>query len=173
MAIMDQLFPALNRAFFDSIYANGGVHQVDGLDAGYNAVPMAFEGTPNGAGSHNGSSYQDGWDGYDWKVLRQLQGMSVAAPFSSTTVAHVCGGAGLAGCGAAVDGALLSTYNALASINGSTAVQGWSQDAATKSAGQTMPQYDDIQFAAVGIVGQQAIDWQNRPTFQQVVEFPS
>lgn len=35
-----------------------------------------------------------------------------------------------------------------------------------------MRQYDDIQFLAVGIVGQPAIDWQNRPTFQQVVEFP-
>ena len=26
-----------------------------------------------------------------------------------------------------------------------------------------------IQFRALGIVGQPAIDWQNRPTFQQVV----
>ena len=34
-----------------------------------------------------------------------------------------------------------------------------------------MPVYDNIHFAAVGIVGQPAIDWQNRPTFQQVVEF--
>ena len=35
-----------------------------------------------------------------------------------------------------------------------------------------MPQYDDIQLLAVGIVGQPAIDWQNRPIFQQLVEFP-
>ena len=31
---------------------------------------------------------------------------------------------------------------------------------------------DAIQFRALGLVGQPAIDWQNRPTFQQVVEFP-
>jgi hypothetical protein len=36
-----------------------------------------------------------------------------------------------------------------------------------------MPAYDDIQFEAVGIVGQPAIDWQHRPTFQQVAEFPA
>jgi hypothetical protein len=35
-----------------------------------------------------------------------------------------------------------------------------------------MPVFDAIQFRALGLVTQPAIDWQNRPTFQQVVEFP-
>jgi hypothetical protein len=35
-----------------------------------------------------------------------------------------------------------------------------------------MPAFDAIAFRALGIVGQPAIDWQNRPTFQQVVSFP-
>ncbi|MDQ4065203.1 MAG: hypothetical protein M3161_04080, partial [Actinomycetota bacterium] len=30
---------------------------------------------------------------------------------------------------------------------------------------------DYIEFAAVGVQGQDPIQWQNRPTFQQVVEF--
>jgi hypothetical protein len=34
-----------------------------------------------------------------------------------------------------------------------------------------MPTYDGIIFRAIGIVTQPEIDWQNRPTFQQVVEF--
>jgi len=34
-----------------------------------------------------------------------------------------------------------------------------------------MPVFDAIQFRALGIIGQPAIDWQNRPTFQQVVSF--
>jgi hypothetical protein len=42
----------------------------------------------------------------------------------------------------------------------------------SKAAGQTMPQFDSIAFRALGVVGQPNIDWQNRPTFQQVVEFP-
>ena len=54
-----------------------------------------------------------------------------------------------------------------------TNVAGWTRDTASKAAGVTMPAYDDIQFTSIGIVGQPAIDWQNRPTFQQVAEFPA
>ena len=32
--------------------------------------------------------------------------------------------------------------------------------------------HDAINFRALGIVGQPPIDWQNRPTFQQVIQFP-
>jgi hypothetical protein len=35
-----------------------------------------------------------------------------------------------------------------------------------------MPQYDAIAFRTLGLIGQPSLDWQNRPTFQQVVEFP-
>jgi hypothetical protein len=35
-----------------------------------------------------------------------------------------------------------------------------------------MPEFDSIGFRTLGLVGQPNIDWQNRPTFQQVVEFP-
>jgi hypothetical protein len=35
-----------------------------------------------------------------------------------------------------------------------------------------MPAYDDIEAQGIGLVGQPPFDWQNRPTFQQVVEFP-
>jgi hypothetical protein len=34
-----------------------------------------------------------------------------------------------------------------------------------------MPQYDAIAFRVLGLLGQPSLDWQNRPTFQQVVEF--
>jgi hypothetical protein len=32
---------------------------------------------------------------------------------------------------------------------------------------------DDIRHSTAGVVGVRPIDWQNRPTFQQVVEFSS
>ena len=47
----------------------------------------------------------------------------------------------------------------------------WTDSTDSHAAGQTMPVFDAIQFRALGIVGQPAIDWQNRPTFQQVIEF--
>jgi hypothetical protein len=173
MAIMDELTAHLDRALFDPVFAAGGVHQIDGLDAGYNQLSMDFVESPNGGGSHHGSSYASGFQGYDWRLLRQLLGLSVATPFSATTTSHVCGSGGLADCGTAVDIALNNTYSALFAANGNSSnVAGWTQDTQTKSAAVNMPVYDDIHFTAVGIVGQPAIDWQNRPTFQQVVEFP-
>jgi hypothetical protein len=85
----------------------------------------------------------------------------------------VCGG-GLSTCPAAIDTALAQTYQALVAANGgSTNVAGWTRDAATVAAGQSMPAYDGIQFLTIGVIGQPAIDWQNRPTFQQVAQFPA
>jgi hypothetical protein len=76
-------------------------------------------------------------------------------------------------CPAAIDTALEATYQALVRANGgSLDVASWTASTASTAAGQTMPEYDAIHFRALGIVGQPAIDWQNRPTFQQVVQFP-
>jgi hypothetical protein len=36
-----------------------------------------------------------------------------------------------------------------------------------------MPAYDNITLRAVGLVTEPDLDWQNRPTFQQVVDFPT
>ncbi len=172
VAIMDQLSPNLDRAIFDPILVNGTVFQVDGADAGYSAMPMPFANNPNGNGTHHGSSYQDGWEGYVVKVLQQLQGGSPALPLSPATTSRLCSATGLGSCGAAIDTALLNTYNQLVSANGNANVASWTDDVATQTAGQAMPVYDDIHLIAVGIVGQPDIDWQNRPTFQQVLEFP-
>ncbi len=171
VAIMDELWPRLIRAVFDPVFAAGGVQTYQGMASAYNAFPMEFENTPEGGGAHHGSAYQDGWDGYLVKILGQIQGKPVAQPFPAAVTGQVCGG-GLAACPAAIDKALADTYQALVTANGgSTAVAGWTQDTATQNAGVTMPAYDDIVFQAVGIVGQPAIDWQNRPTFQQVASF--
>jgi hypothetical protein len=77
------------------------------------------------------------------------------------------------GCDRAIQKALLETYDQLKAVNGTSDVAAWKQDSASKAAGVSMPVNDDIQFQAVGIVGQPAIAWQNRPTFQQVVQFPA
>jgi hypothetical protein len=60
----------------------------------------------------------------------------------------------------------------LVAANGTHHVASWTASTAAKAAGQTMPEFDSIGFRALGLVGQPNIDWQNRPTFQQVVEFP-
>ncbi|HZD66521.1 MAG TPA: penicillin acylase family protein, partial [Acidimicrobiales bacterium] len=177
VAIMDELEPRLIRAVFDPLFAAGGLGSqgsTGGASAqGYRVVPMQFTNTPNSGGAHLGSAYDGGWEGYMVKVLRQLQGQPVAQPFPTAVTGRICGG-GPTSCSAAVGGALQATYQAMVAANGnSTDVGAWTQDTATRAAGQSMPAYDAIHFQAVGIVGQPDIAWQNRPTFQQVVAFPA
>src|SRR5581483_2860508 len=118
--------------------------------------------------SHLGSAYDGGWEGYLVSLLLQLRGAPVADAFPPAVTDHLCGG----GCAAAVSRALEDTYQALVAANRTSDVHRWTLDTATSSVRQTQPQYDQITYTAIGIVGQPAMDWQNRPTFQQVAMFP-
>jgi hypothetical protein len=176
VAIMDVLQEKLIRAIFDPILAAGGVDGVGSTGGattrGYTALPMQWVNTPNSGGAHLGSAYDGGYESYVVTVLRQLRGEPVAQPFGAEITSRVCG-SGPVSCPAAFDRALTDTYDTLVQSNGgSTDVTTWKATPDTNAAGQTMPQYDAIAFRAIGIVGQPDIDWQNRPTFQQVVEFP-
>jgi len=169
VAINDQVTPAVIKAIFDPLFAAGGTNS-----NGYNVVPMGFVNEPFNGGGHQGSSYDGGWEGYAVKALGQMLGQHVAQPFSSGVTARLCGSGGLAQCGPALDAALASAYQALVTANGGSAnVASWTADSNTVATGLTMPQYDAIGFQTLGIVGQPSIPWQNRPTFQQVVSFPS
>ncbi|HEV2378030.1 MAG TPA: penicillin acylase family protein [Streptosporangiaceae bacterium] len=169
VAIMDQLTPAVTRAIFDPLFAAGGTYP-----GGYNVFPMGFVNEPYNDGGHLGSAYDGGWEGYTVKALDQLMGQHVAQPFSPVVTAKLCGTGGLSVCGPALDAALESTYQALVKANkGSTNVALWTADTNTQALGETMPQYDALAFRALGILGQPELPWQNRPTFQQVVSFPS
>ena len=171
VAIMDELYPAVVEAFFDHLFKPGGVGTQLGLPSSYNVVPEAFSQNPNQTGG-NGSSYYGGLQSQVVKALRQLNGEAVSQPFSATTLAQLCGGTGLSGCSTLLNKALLDTYNAMSASNGgSTTPATWTANAETQAGGAPMPQLDAIAFAAVGIATQPNIDWQNRPTFQQVVEF--
>jgi acyl-homoserine lactone acylase PvdQ len=185
IAIMDEVFPRLVRALFDPVFSGAGsATTFDGLPTGYPILPLEFESSPNGNGGHQGDAYGGGWEGYVWKVLRQLQGRQVAVPFSDTVLSHLCVGAAPSvsdRCLAAIAGAFTDAYAALVNANGSGDVASWTQDTQTKWEGNhatpqttvTMPQFDNIQYISVGVIGQPNMDWQNRPTYQQVVEFPS
>lgn len=175
IAIWDQAYPSIVRALFDPIFAAGGISTFDGLSNGYSVLPMEFAQTPNGDGTHHGDGYYSGWEGYVVKALRQLAGQTVAAPYPQVVLDQLCGGP--VKCRAAISSALLSSYQALVQINGTTDATRWTADAATASASAasqttvTMPEYDAIDYMAIGIVGQPSQEWVNRPTFQQVAQF--
>jgi acyl-homoserine lactone acylase PvdQ len=167
VAIMDQLTPAVIKAIFDPLFAAGGTNS-----GGYNIFPMGFVNEPYNGGSHLGSAYDGGWEGYTQMALEQYAGEQVTDPFGSVVTSRLCGSGGLSDCGPALDAALESAYQALVTANGgSTNVAQWTADSETVAAGLTMPEYDAIGFQTLGLVGQPSIPWQNRSTFQQVVSF--
>ena len=175
VAIADELMPNLIRALYDPVLAAGGISGVGSTGGastpGYGVLPMQFVNTPNSGGSHLGSAYDGGYESYLVTSLQQLLGQSPADAFGSEITSRECNG-GPSTCGAAFDAALLKTYNALVTANGSSAVSSWTASTDSAAAKQTMPVYDGIEFRALGVITQPEIDWQNRPTFQQVIEFP-
>jgi hypothetical protein len=132
---------------------------------------MQWVNTPNSGGAHLGSAYDGGFEGYLMSTLEQLLGQHPADGFGTAITSRECAG-GPSTCAGTIDAALKATYDALVQANGSATVSSWTASTDSKAAGQTMPQFDAIHFRALGIVGQPDIDWQNRPTFQQVVQFP-
>jgi acyl-homoserine lactone acylase PvdQ len=176
VATMDVLQEKLIRATFDPVLAAGGLGTTTSSGGAttrsYRVLPMQWVNTPNGGGAHLGSAYDGGYEGYLVKLLRGLRGEPVAQPFGPAIMSRVCG-SGPSSCPAALDRALADTYATMVQANGgSTDVASWTATPDTNAVKQTMPAYDSIAFRSIGLVGQPNIDWQNRPTFQQVVEFP-
>jgi acyl-homoserine lactone acylase PvdQ len=175
IAIDDELMPHLVRALYDRILAKGGESGVSSTGGaslpGYAKVPMQWVNTPNSGGAHLGSAYDGGFEGYLMSTLQQLLGRHPRDGFGRVLTRHECGG-GPASCRATVAHALAATYAALVAANGNGNVATWTDSTLSHAAGQTMPEFDSIGFRTLGLVGQPNIDWQNRPTFQQVVEFP-
>jgi acyl-homoserine lactone acylase PvdQ len=183
VAIMDELEPELIESVYNKLLGAGGVggqgSTGGAVTSGYNILPMQFVNTPNSGDAHLGSAYDGGWEGYLQKTLQQLRGLHPLDPFTSVITDKWCGG-GPADCSKAIGAALTNVYNTLKRENGTADVAKWKLDSALladrKSTGnshESMPQYDGISFRPLGIVGQPLINWQNRPTFQQVVQFPA
>lgn len=190
IAIWDEVYPGIVEAFFDSIFAAGGVEQYMGLPDGYDRMTMLFSDTPNDVGQHDGDGFYSGWEGYVQKALDQISGHAVPQPFSGALRARLCGpisGSGvdpsdtslLDRCRSSVLAAFTRAESALVAANGgSTDVARWTADtntlAASAASGSlvTVPQFDQIEFQQVGAIPLPSMPWQNRPTYQQVVEFP-
>jgi acyl-homoserine lactone acylase PvdQ len=166
---MDELYPRVVEAIFDNLFVAAGVNSSSGIDTGYKIFPMEFANQPN---NHGGSSYDPGWEGQVVKALRQVVNPAINEPFSTAVAAQLCGGGlTLSNCQAALVSAVTNAYNAMVAANGgSTTVATWTKNTAVQGT-NTFAAFDNIHFTAAGVIGQTPFDWQNRPTFQQVVEF--
>ncbi|MFJ6631617.1 penicillin acylase family protein [Streptomyces sp. NPDC091376] len=119
--------------------------------------PAAHHGP---AGGHSGSAFQYGWWGFTDKDLRQVLGEQVGGPLAKT----YCGGGQLTAC----RDALLTTLGQ-AVVRPATEVYPGDD---TCGAGDQWCA-DALVHRALGGITHPTVHWQNRPTYQQVVEFPS
>jgi acyl-homoserine lactone acylase PvdQ len=105
-----------------------------------------------------GSAFNDvAWYGYVSKDLRQVLRRPVAGRYSRT----YCGT--LATCRTRLQASLHGAVAALLAQQKQTSVGALTYDKSL----------DDIRSVTAGLVGVRPIDWQNRPTFQQAVNFTS
>jgi acyl-homoserine lactone acylase PvdQ len=104
-----------------------------------------------------GSSWNGvAWYGYVVEDLEGLQGQG-----SGEWSRSYCGGGSLEACRADLVASLQRAVQQVTSDQGVSSVDQLTYD----------KHQDDIRHVPAGVVGVRAIDWQNRPTFQQVVHF--
>jgi acyl-homoserine lactone acylase PvdQ len=167
VAIMDELYPRLTHAIFDPWLSASQYSQLAGVN-GIDDIPRA-----------QGSAYDGGWEGYLQRSLLQALGLA-KHPYSQS----YCGGGSVAGCQAALLGALDSTISAMsAKYNNDANPADWTCSTSNPPGGgasegsgqvagvQCNPLYDDITYNAVGVGTVPGMPWVNRPTFQQVVTY--
>jgi acyl-homoserine lactone acylase PvdQ len=125
---------------------------------------LPVDETPSAAhgptGAHAGSAFQYGWWSYVDKDIRAVLGESVQGPLAQ----KYCGGGSLSAC----RDVLISTLKEAA---GRTAAQVYPGDDVCAAGNQWCA--DSIVQRTLGGIKHGNISWQNRPTYQQVVEFTS
>lgn len=105
-----------------------------------------------------GSAFNDvPFYGYVNKDLRQLLGQQLRSPYR----VGYCGGGSLAACRTTLRASLLAAVKRALAAQGVSTVSALTYDKSQ----------DNIVSVTGGVVGVREIDWQNRPTFQQVVEY--
>ncbi|WP_158842529.1 penicillin acylase family protein [Saccharothrix deserti] len=114
----------------------------------------------HGAAPHKGSSFQYGWWSYVDKDLRAVLGDRVDGALG----ARYCGGGAVAACRQV----LLDSLRAAAAKPATAVYPG---DDSCAAGDQWCA--DTIIHRAMGGINQDKVNWQNRPTYQQVVQFPS
>ncbi|MDW5594145.1 penicillin acylase family protein [Conexibacter stalactiti] len=123
------------------------------------AIPQ--DDPPHGRdGEHRGSAFQTGWYGYAQKDLRTLLGAPVRGRYGRV----YCGRGSLRRCRGVLERSLRAALAVPAS-------ELYADEGCARAGQAGSPScYDAIRFQALGGITQPPIAWQNRPTYQQVVE---
>ncbi|AJE39932.1 penicillin acylase family protein [Streptomyces nodosus] len=154
--ILDAWWPLLVKAEFQP-GLGGDLYTAFTANLPVDESPSAGHGP---TGSHAGSSFQYGWWSYVDKDIRAVLGEPVQGPLART----YCGGGNLASCRDILIGTLKQAA-------GATASQVYPGDDQCSAGDQWCA--DSIVQRTLGGIKHGKIGWQNRPTYQQVVEYTS
>ncbi|MGV9274709.1 penicillin acylase family protein [Streptomyces griseosporeus] len=154
--ILDAWWPLLVKAEFEPGLGSD-LYTAFTANLPVDEAPSAGHGP---TGSHAGSSFQYGWWSYVDKDIRAVLGEQVQGPLAQ----KYCGGGSLGAC----RDLLLGTLKEAA---GKTAAQVYPGDDQCAAGDQWCA--DSIVQRTLGGIKHYRISWQNRPTYQQVVEFTS
>ncbi|MEU0256841.1 penicillin acylase family protein [Streptomyces sp. NPDC006184] len=154
--VLDAWWPLLVKAEFEPGLGSDLYSAITG-SLPVDEAPSAGHGP---TGSHAGSSFQYGWWSYVDKDIRAVLGEPVRGGLAHT----YCGGGSLGAC----RDALLGTLKQAAGL---TAAQVYPGDDQCSAGDQWCA--DSIAQRTLGGIKHGRISWQNRPTFQQVVEYTS
>ena len=126
------------------------------------AAVHALDNHPNNHGDHVGSAWQSGWYSFAQKDLRKLLGRPVRGRWPRAW----CGRGSRARCRRALERSLAAAL----AVDPAELYR----DKVCADAGRDGEQacFDAIWHRPLGGITQPLIPWQNRPTFQQVVEIP-
>jgi acyl-homoserine lactone acylase PvdQ len=147
VALMDALWEPVIQAIFEPELGASAL----------TAIPLIHDDAP-GAG---GSAYFEGFYGQVQKDLRTILGEPVQGAFSRI----YCGGGDSDACREVLTGALADAVDAVTAKYASADPTAWKVSARCDAG------CDQIVFSAVGAVEERTMEWQNRPTFQQVLVF--
>ncbi|MFF0462108.1 penicillin acylase family protein [Streptomyces mexicanus] len=154
--ILDAWWPLLVEAEFEPGLGSD-LYTALTADLAIDEAPSAGHGP---TGSHAGSAFQYGWWSYVDKDIRAVLGEPVRGPLAR----KYCGGGDLSAC----RDTLIATLKQAA---GTTAAQVYPGDDQCAAGDQWCA--DSIAQRPLGGIKHGRISWQNRPTYQQVVEFAS
>ncbi|MFJ6726712.1 penicillin acylase family protein [Streptomyces sp. NPDC091281] len=154
--LLDAWWPLLVKAQFEPGLGTG-LYTAMTRNLPVDETPSAAHG-PTGA--HAGSAFQYGWWSYVDKDIRAVLGEPVQGPLGRA----YCGGGTLSAC----RDVLLSTLKTAAGL---TPAQVYPGDTLCAAGNQWCA--DSIVQRTLGGIKHGNISWQNRPTYQQVVEFAS
>jgi hypothetical protein len=150
--------PGMGTALFDALAADLPAN--DSPSGGQQITVAGSVPSDNLAQTHKGSAFQFGWWGYVSKDLRSVLGQSVQDPLP----VGYCGSGSLSACRSTL-------LNSLVAASQESAATVYPADSYCSAGNQWCA--DSIVQSPLGGITQSQITWQNRPTYQQVVQFTS